>query len=93
MRLMRSGHGQDFDLRLRGKPNSKLGNGEVRSRQAANFLRQRRCCLCAPFHRATAVTQEETNKAIVGRWFTNFWGKPVDLAVVDELVAPDTLLQ
>ncbi len=39
------------------------------------------------------MTQEETNKAIVGRWFTNFWGKPVDLAVVDELVAPDTLLQ
>jgi len=28
----------------------------------------------------------------VGRWFTNFWGKARDLAVVDELAAPDMLL-
>ena len=35
----------------------------------------------------------EENKAIVGRWFTEFWGKTCNLAVVDELAAPDMLLQ
>ena len=38
-------------------------------------------------------TKEEINKAIVGRWFTNFWGEKVDLGIVDELAAPDMLLQ
>jgi predicted ester cyclase len=36
---------------------------------------------------------EALNKAIVGRWFTSFWGDPGDLAIVDELAAPDMLLQ
>ena len=31
----------------------------------------------------------EANKAIVGRWFTEFWGNPWNPAVVDELAAPD----
>ena len=35
---------------------------------------------------------EQENKAIVGRWFTNFWGKACDLTVVDEIAAPDMLL-
>src|ERR1700754_2236353 len=35
----------------------------------------------------------EDNKAIVGRWFTEFWGKTCNLAVVDELAAPDMFLQ
>ena len=29
------------------------------------------------------------NKAIVGRWFAEFWGNPWNPAVVDELAAPD----
>jgi hypothetical protein len=29
------------------------------------------------------------NKAIVGRWFTEFWGPDFDPAVIDELAAPD----
>jgi len=33
------------------------------------------------------------NKAIVGRWFTEFWGKTCNLDVVDELASPDMLLQ
>jgi hypothetical protein len=36
---------------------------------------------------------EALNKAIVGRWFTSFWGNSCDLAIVDELAAPDMLLQ
>ena len=35
----------------------------------------------------------DDNKAIVGRWFTEFWGKTCNLAVVDELASPDMLLQ
>src|SRR5262249_10588754 len=31
----------------------------------------------------------EENKAIVGRWFAEFWGKSFDPAVIDELAAPD----
>jgi predicted ester cyclase len=31
----------------------------------------------------------EDNKAIVGRWFTEFWGKDFSPAVIDELAAPD----
>jgi predicted ester cyclase len=39
------------------------------------------------------VTKEQANKATVGRWFTSFWGEDCDLRVVDELAAPDMLLQ
>jgi hypothetical protein len=31
----------------------------------------------------------EQNKAVVGRWFTEFWGKDFNPAVIDELAAPD----
>jgi predicted ester cyclase len=31
----------------------------------------------------------EENKAIVGRWFTEFWGNPWNPEVIDELAAPD----
>ena len=36
---------------------------------------------------------KDDNKAIVGRWFTEFWGKTCNLGVVDELAAPDMLLK
>ena len=39
------------------------------------------------------MSKEEDNKAIVGRWFTHFWGKTVNLGIVDELAAPDMLLK
>ena len=39
------------------------------------------------------MSKEEDNKAVVGRWFTEFWGKNVNLAVVDEVAAPDMLLK
>ena len=35
----------------------------------------------------------EDNKAVVGRWFTEFWGKEPNLAVVDAIAAPDMLLK
>jgi predicted ester cyclase len=39
------------------------------------------------------MSKEQDNKAIVGRWFTEFWGNPWNPAVIDELAAPDILLQ
>jgi len=39
------------------------------------------------------MRKEAVNKAVVGRWFTEFWGKNVNLAVVDEIAAPDMLLK
>ena len=39
------------------------------------------------------MSTEAENKAIVGRWFTAFWGKTCDLTIVDDLAAPDMLLQ
>ena len=39
------------------------------------------------------MSNAEENKAIVGRWFTEFWGKNCNLDIVDELAAPDMLLQ
>ena len=39
------------------------------------------------------MSTEAENKAIVGRWFTTFWGKTCDLTIVDDLAAPDMLLQ
>jgi predicted ester cyclase len=39
------------------------------------------------------MSKEEQNKALVGRWFTEFWGPKVNLNIVNELAAPDMLLQ
>ena len=36
---------------------------------------------------------KEENKEVVGRWFTGFWGNPWNPNIVDELAAPDILLQ
>jgi predicted ester cyclase len=39
------------------------------------------------------MTKEQDNKAIVGRWFAGFWGNTWNPAIIDELAAPDMLLQ
>ena len=39
------------------------------------------------------MSNPSENKIIVGRWFTDFWGKTCNLGIVDELAAPDMLLQ
>jgi predicted ester cyclase len=39
------------------------------------------------------MSREQDNKAIVGRWFTEFWGDTWNPNIVDELAAPDILLQ
>lgn len=39
------------------------------------------------------MSVQTDNKAIVGRWFTEFWGRNVNLGVIDEIAAPDMLLK
>jgi hypothetical protein len=39
------------------------------------------------------MSKERDNKALVGRWFTEFWGPTCNLKIVDEIAAPDMLLQ
>jgi len=39
------------------------------------------------------MSKEQENKAIVGRWFDGFWGNPWQAKIVDELAAPNMLLQ
>jgi len=39
------------------------------------------------------MSKEQDNKALVGRWFTEFWGPTCNLNIVDELAAPEMLLQ
>jgi predicted ester cyclase len=39
------------------------------------------------------MSKQDDNKAIVGRWFTQFWGKSCDLSVIDAITSPDMLLQ
>jgi predicted ester cyclase len=43
--------------------------------------------------RNLTMSREQENKDLVGRWFTGFWGKTYNPAIVDELAAPDMLLQ
>ena len=39
------------------------------------------------------MSKEQDNKSIIGRWFTHFWGERYNPDIVDELAAPDMLLQ
>jgi predicted ester cyclase len=39
------------------------------------------------------MSKESDNKAVVGRWFTEFWGDTYNPSVVDDLASPDMLLQ
>jgi predicted ester cyclase len=46
-----------------------------------------------PLERIDQMSRETENKAIVGRWFEGFWGNPWNPGIIDELAAPNMLLQ
>jgi predicted ester cyclase len=46
-----------------------------------------------PRYAAANTEKNDQNKAIVGRWFTEFWGKSYNPAIVDDLASPDMLLK
>src|SRR5262249_32577327 len=64
---------------------------------AASWIIPRAChrlrSVASQTSKGIQMSKAEDNKAIVGRWFTEFWGKTYNLGVVDELAAPDMLLQ
>lgn len=39
------------------------------------------------------MSKENDNKAVVGRWFTEFWGENFNPGVIDDIAAPDMLLK
>ena len=39
------------------------------------------------------MSKQDDNKATVGKWFTEFWGKTCNLGIVDQIAAPDMLLK
>ena len=39
------------------------------------------------------MSKVEDNKAVVMRWFTEFWGETCNLSVVDAIAAPDMVLK
>jgi predicted ester cyclase len=39
------------------------------------------------------MSKEDDNKAVVARWFTEFWGKDVNLSVVDDIASSGMLLK
>jgi predicted ester cyclase len=39
------------------------------------------------------MSKETDSKAVVGRWFTEFWGKDFNPSVIDELASPNMLLK
>jgi predicted ester cyclase len=39
------------------------------------------------------MSRETENKTIVGRWFAGFWANPWNPGIIDELAAPNMLLQ
>jgi hypothetical protein len=43
--------------------------------------------------RGIDMSKADDNKAIAGRWFTEFWGEKCNLDVVDAIAAPDMLLE
>lgn len=47
----------------------------------------------APAVGAKGSSRLEQNKAIVGRWFSEFWGNPWNPKVIEELADPQMLLQ
>jgi hypothetical protein len=39
------------------------------------------------------MSSQDENKALIGRWFIEFWGRTCNLNVIDEIAAPDILLK
>jgi hypothetical protein len=42
---------------------------------------------------AMTMSREQDNKALIGRWFEGFWSNPWNPQIIDELAAPNMLLQ
>jgi predicted ester cyclase len=74
----------DFQSHILAIDSSVFGPRACRHPRATSALAARRDAACQ---------ENRTTKAIVARWFTEFWGQSWNPRVVDELCAPDVLLQ
>jgi predicted ester cyclase len=82
-------------------PNVGLSNGAARNggrlTDCVNIVQAEGSDLRLPLPTSVneefTMSKEDDNKSVVGRWFTDFWGKTCNLDIVDELAAPDMLLQ
>src|SRR5689334_13425137 len=70
-----------------GRPGNFLG--AIRGSDSAFVFR----CFNSGNGGTSIMPKEQENKAIVGRWFKGFWGNPWDPTIIDELAAPNMLLQ
>ncbi|HEY5822986.1 MAG TPA: ester cyclase [Cyclobacteriaceae bacterium] len=46
-----------------------------------------------PENKKNTDALEEKNKQVVGKWLDNFWGPKYNASIIDELAAPDMILQ
>jgi predicted ester cyclase len=60
---------------------------------AAGLMATEASCLAGVQTSGTTNSKIQDNKAVVGRWFKEFWGNPWNPAIVDELATPQMLLQ
>jgi predicted ester cyclase len=72
-------------FRLCGLPVGSGPSGHATIREPSSRKRQQ--------EKDFIMSKEQDNKAIVGQWFKGFWGNPWQPDIVDELAAPDMLLQ
>src|SRR6266481_3689236 len=69
-------------------------NGVFHANYEDRFTGQRQFALANyNLERNHIMSKEDNNKAAIGRWFTDFWGKTCNLGIVEELAAPSMLLQ
>jgi predicted ester cyclase len=80
--------------------NARRANGTARNgylrHMPLDIVHDRRSNSASPsreISKESNMSMEEDNKAIVGRWFTSFWGETCDLGIVDAIAAPDMLLK
>jgi hypothetical protein len=50
-------------------------------------------CVASSRHAEASTDLQSKNKAVVGRWFTEFWGKTYNPAIADELASPEMVLR
>ncbi len=60
--------------------------------ELASLLKRGASALCTASGESN-MSREQDNKALVGRWFEGFWSNPWNPQIIDQLAAPDILLQ
>ena len=83
---------------------AELKTGVMRQTTRRTFARTTLCAVASAIASTVAVpaktqafgtirSTSRSNKATVDRWFAEFWGKTWNPGIVDEICAPDILLQ